>query len=138
MAVISSALRKETETVAPRQKRPPAKLWLNVGFPSVNPATNEPMFVTLPMGIPLDQIEVRDVTGNNEAWRELQTAKNELLEMLQAFVQGMEPGTEEIIDDLQVQVRRAAEATENEANPEVNPHLSALSRLSFVSGSKAA
>lgn len=121
-----------------RDDRPQAKIWLNVGFQSVNQETGEPEFISLPMGIALDTMEPKRVGGSNEDYNRLMTAKNQLMEMLQKFADGFESGQEEIIPDLQVQIRRTAETDEANQTTDGNPHLKTLSGLSFAATSKAA
>ena len=120
-------------TAAPTagNKKPAAKIWLNVGYTSVDPTTGESTFISLPLGIPLDTMEMKPVTGTNEDYKQLLQAKNALLEMLQTVSAQVDSGGEEIIADLEVQMRRVA--TVDVPSVGDNPHLSALKGLSFAS-----
>lgn len=119
--------------------RPDPTVWLNIGYASVDEKTGEETFVSLPLGIGLDTMKPRDITARmGEEFRQLLEGKNELLEMLQRYVADFEPGQEEIIGDLQIQVRRVEETTPEVSEEGENPHLNNLSRLSFANNRKAA
>ena len=113
------------------------KVWLNVGYESADPVTGEVTFVSLPLGIGLDTMKPRKVSGKNEDYRKLVESKNDLLQQLQDFVADFDFGQEEIIPDLMIQVRRIEEAAPV-SDTETNPHLSTLSRLSFATKNRAA
>lgn len=68
--------------------KPPAKLWLNVGYEANG------RFVNLPVGIPVDTMEELPVRGQNEEWAAFQTARNQLLKAIQQAGDNLEPGAE--------------------------------------------
>ena len=113
------------------EKRPQPKVWMNVGYTSdtVDPETGEKMFVSVPLGIGVDTMDPAKKRGRNENYNQLVDAKNELLEMIQKFAGTLESGQDEMLLDLQVQVRRVHDVEEPTG---ANPHASALSRLSFA------
>lgn len=137
MALIDPRNRTNQNT-SNREDLEPAQVWLNVGFVSQDSETGEDVFVSLPMGIALDQMKPARVSGKNEEYRKLMEGKNRLLDMLQSFAEGMEPGEEEIISDLTIQVRRVAQVDPNEASADQNPHVASIDRLSFAKGSRKA
>lgn len=102
-----------------------ATLWLNVGFTTTDPETGEDVFVGLPMGIPLDTMEVRSA-GNSK----LMQAKNALLNQLVALKEQMEPGQTEMLEGLQLQIRRVEERDAPSA--ENNDMIAAISGLGFA------
>jgi hypothetical protein len=115
--------------------RPKAQVWLNIGttVPVPIPETGEveDVFVALPVGIPLDTMEHMEVRGTNQNWHHLVQAKNWLLEQLQQLAEGVDAGGEELIDGLQVQIKRVGQAPAPAADQ--NPFLSAMrGRLSVV------
>lgn len=91
-----------------KEQRPASQFWLNVGYEVEVPnaeGQNETRFVSLPAGIPLDNIEQLVVKGKNQDWNMFQSARNDLLTQLMAAAQAMEPGEEQIVN-LQIQLRR--------------------------------
>lgn len=108
-----------------KAKKPQAKAWVNVGYEEVDPETGETVFIGLPMGIPLDTMELRSAGGSK-----IMQAKNAFHEALTAAVLSMEPGQEEIVLDLKVQVRRVLDR--EAANGENNAFIGGLEKLSFA------
>lgn len=128
---------KTTETGTNERVDP--KVWLNVGYESINEETGEATFISLPLGIGLDTMRPRDIKGKmTDEYHQMLEGKNELLEQLQRYIADFVPGQEEIVGDLKVQIRRIEEATPEASEEGANPHLNNLSRLSFASNSKAA
>lgn len=70
------------------QDRPAAKLWLNVGYEANG------RFVNLPVGIPVDTMELLPIRGQNEEWAQFQSARNGLLKAIQEAGDKLEPGAE--------------------------------------------
>lgn len=103
----------------PASDRPKAQVWLNVGYEVEVPAEDgsaEKVFVSLPMGIPVDTMEQARVNGTDR-WKQFQGARNDLLGQIQELAKGMTPGTEQTIN-LKVQIRRV---TEDNAPATANP-----------------
>lgn len=103
--------RKPTLTAAKtstaKEDRPKAEFWLNVGY-SVDVETDEGVeqrFISLPMGLPLDQQEKLSTNSSNDMFAAMQSARNDLLEQLMEAASKLSPGEDTIVN-LQVQVRR--------------------------------
>jgi len=94
------------------EDKPKAKFWLNLGY-TAQGEDGEDKFVSLPTGIPLDTQEPLDVKKiNNDDFRQLRSAQNNLLEELIAYAEStLQPGQETVIQ-LQVQLRRVKEDAE--------------------------
>lgn len=113
----------------PETKRENAKVWLNVGvnLPGAG-EDGEDLFISLPVGIPLDTMKPQEVRGNKASWIQLVQAKNGLLDMLQKAATGLEPGDKEILPQLSVQILRVGQP-EQVGNEASNPLLAALSSV---------
>ena len=99
--------------IAKNEERPTSKLWLNIGYSVEVPNDDgvlENKFVSLPAGIPLDNIEALPVRGKNAEWNMFQSARNELLEQLMAAAAQLKPGEEQIVN-LEIQLRRVNDET---------------------------
>lgn len=90
-----------------RQKRPPAEFWLNVGYPVTlkDETTGEESitFVSLGLGIPLDQIEpfeVRKAGSSNMA--ALREAQNDLHDAIMVEANKLAPGDSTILFGQQI------------------------------------
>lgn len=95
------------------QARETAKVWLNVGVYIDNP--KEPgtqIFVSLPVGIPLDTMKFQEVRGSSEDFAHLVQAKNQLLKDLQDASKDLPAGQSGKVGGLKVEVRRVAEQQE--------------------------
>lgn len=94
------------------QDRKEAKVWLNIGYYSDEVDDNgEPIFVSLPYGLAIDTMNELKVTGNKE-WRDLASAKNNLLEQLTEFGLALAEGETQDINTLVIQLRRANDVEE--------------------------
>ena len=102
------------------QDRPAAKLWLNVGYDANG------RFVNLPVGIPVDTMELLPIRGQNEEWAQFQSARNQLLKAIQQAGDNLEPGAEVEVK-LTVKLRKVNE--EIEVKPEDNEFAADLSKL---------
>ena len=102
------------------QDRPAAKLWLNVGYDANG------RFVNLPVGIPVDTMELLPIRGQNEEWAQFQSARNSLLKAIQEAGDNLEPGAEVEVK-LVVKLRKVNE--EIEVSKEDNPFAANLSSL---------
>lgn len=102
-------------------RRPPSVLWLNIGV-----QVGE-TFVTLPFGLPLDDMKPIEAKGKNAEWHNLAAAKNALLKMLQDAGGKMDSGTDQIIPSLQVQLLRKSDGVvEGSTDAATNPILAGL------------
>ena len=102
------------------QDRPSAKLWLNVGYDANG------RFVNLPVGIPVDTMELLPIRGQNEEWAQFQSARNQLLKAIQEAGDNLEPGAEVEVK-LTVKLRKVNE--EIEVKAENNEFATDLSKL---------
>ena len=109
------------------EPKPKAKYWLNVGYlaSTVIEGEDEPRFIALPAGIPLDTTKPAEVRGSNELYRAMVTAQNDLLEDIIEEASKLEPGQAVIIGDpetspLVLQLRRVA-AEQEAIKPSQNP-----------------
>lgn len=129
MAIKGMTIGTDTQTLGastkPKDDKPDAMIWVNVGFTTTDPETGEDIFIGLPMGIPLDTMKVRS-PGSSKVMQ----AKVALREMLMKLATGFAPGEEHIIEDLQVQMRRVSER--EDASADNNDLIGAMSALSFA------
>ena len=102
------------------QDRPSAKLWLNVGYDANG------RFVNLPVGIPVDSMELLPIRGQNEEWVQFQSARNRLLKAIQEAGDNLEPGAEVEVK-LTVKLRKVNE--ELAVSAEDNVFTTDLSKL---------
>lgn len=102
--------------------RKPSETWANLGFtvnvPKEDGTGMEDVFVSI-VGIALDGLEQQPIRGQNKRWNALVAARNAGLDMLQKLALGMEPGQAELLEGLQIQVRRVAPAAEVNADENV-------------------
>lgn len=106
-----------------REERKPAEFWLNVGVMlNIN---GEDVFVSLPQGLPLDDMKPQPVRGSNQEWIQLAQTKNLLLDELRKAAAGMDPGDRIVVGQLQVELRRAADPAQT-GNPNDNPLMAQL------------
>lgn len=109
------------QRVNDNQEREVSHFWLNVGYVAPNGK-----FVSLPLGIPLDNLKPKDIpapTENNLEFRQMLAAQNDLLKEILAACT-MEPGKDILIDGLECQLRRRQEKTNQElskSESEENP-----------------
>jgi hypothetical protein len=113
-----------TRNAAPaREERPQTQYWLNIGI-----VANDGTFVALPNGLPLDTMEKRTIRGSNQEWNALQSASNSLLDMILEQVKVLNPGQEEVIDGLSIQVKRI-KTDAGEVKADDNPFLVGFSGI---------
>lgn len=103
----------------------PANFWLNVGFSTEVEVegVRETRFVSLPVGIPLDNQERLATNSRNQVFAAFQAARNNLLDQVLEVCKTLQPGEEKVIGEasgLQIQVRRINAEVEAVA-PELNP-----------------
>ena len=100
-------------STAAKGDKPKATLWLNVGYSAGE------KFVSLPVGIPLDQLEFQSESSNNEDWSFFQQARNALLKDLLEQASGLQPGESGVIEGLEIELRKvgAEKAPASGKNP---------------------
>lgn len=103
-------------------KPAPAMFWLNIGYHVEDPATGEQKFVSLPLGIPLDQCTPVKTNSSNADWAAFQAARNDLLEQLIEAGSELKSG-EAIGINLEVQLRRVNEEAAPTAAKHDNPYV---------------
>ena len=99
-----------------KEQRPKAQFWMNIGYDSGIPDENgENKFVSLPVGIPLDGMELLQTNSRNKDFAAFQAARNDLYEQVMEVCKSLEPGESRILGDsaggLQVQIRRVNDDT---------------------------
>lgn len=104
-------------------ERIPATIYANIGYWDV--INGEDVFISLPIGLGVDTMRPAKITGRNEGYRELVRRKNRLLELLLGAAEQLEPGEEQVIAELQVQVRKipADDSTEHPVEETTLPKL---------------
>lgn len=121
---------RPSRTTAKAEDKAPQLLWLNVGYTYADEETGEETFISLPMGIPLDNMRNQRAGSKNEEFAMLAAAKNQLLSQLKEMAEGLEDGEEHILEGLQVQMRKAAPPADIPMDE--NPMLSKLGSISFA------
>lgn len=116
--------KETTETAA--ADRPKAEFWINLGYDSDHKDDEgNPLFISLPQGIPLDTQEHLPTNMNNEMFAALRSAQNDLLDQLISFAQDLQPGEAKNVQ-LTVQLRRV-KAPAAPIDPANNPLIKKLS-----------
>ena len=111
---------------APANDRKPSEIWLNVG---VNiPGAGEDgadLFVSLPVGLPLDDMKPIVIRGSNQNSINLKQVKNALLDELQKLGASMTAGQRTTVPQLSVEIYRVAKP-EQTGDVDSNPLLKQL------------
>jgi len=102
------------------EDKPKSQLWVNIGYTQV--VNGVDVFVSVPMGIPLESVKELVTNTRNVEFNQLNQARNQLLADILAASEDLEPGQDHTLE-LEVQVRRI----DKEADPlpagSVNPFL---------------
>lgn len=106
-------------------QKPPSDFWLNIGVYVTNDAGEE-VFIGLPRGIALDDMQPEKVRGSNQNMVELTQGKNALLEALKMEAATLAPGQRVDVSKLSVQLYRRAEPAQTAAPGEGNSLVTAL------------
>ncbi|WP_199097189.1 hypothetical protein [Dyella sp. ASV21] len=130
----ASAKAAATANVTPIADRKHSDFWLNIGI-TIDGPDGEPLFVSLPVGLALDDMKPQAIKGTNQDWINLAQTKNALLEALQKHAASMEPGARQPIDCLQVELYRRNEPAQH-GTTEGNPLVASL--MATLAGKKAA
>lgn len=80
-----------------------SQLWVNVGY-SIE-VEGEQVFVSIPMGIPVDSIKELPINTRNAEFNMLNQARNQLLADIVAASEDLESGESHVLE-LEVQLRR--------------------------------
>lgn len=128
MAVqLNIARDRKTATEGTKEAKRKPEFYINVGYMDV--IDGEEMFVSLPMGIILDDMRETEVKGKSEKYRELCRRKNRLLAMMSEGLHQLEAGEDDIIPELSVQARRAV--IEDADQGQVHSADTTLTKLTF-------
>jgi hypothetical protein len=122
-------------TAAPAERKP-SNFWLNAGVwiegkANDDGSAGDPLFVSLPMGIALDDMKPTAVKGSNQDWINLAQTKNEVLEFLQKHAASMAPGDRQFLSDpvigqFGLEIYRRNEPQQQAATDSSNPLVASL------------
>ena len=115
-----NALKASTATVV--EDKPKSQLWVNVGYSIEVDGVN--VFVSIPMGIPVDSIKELPTNTRNTEYNLLNQARNQLLADITAGAEDLESGESHVLE-LEVQVRRIDKEPDPLPTGSVNPFLRA-------------
>ena len=87
--------------------KPKATIWLNAGYTTtvVVDGVQEERFVNLPMGMPVDTMELLPTNSRNQEFAQFRMAQNDLLNQIMELGKSMAPGEAKTIN-LELQLRR--------------------------------
>ena len=90
--------------------KPKATLWLNAGYTTtvVVDGVQEERFVNLPMGMPVDTMELLPTNSRNAEFAQFRMAQNDLLNQIVELGKSLAPGEAKTIN-LELQLRRVNE-----------------------------
>ena len=113
-------------TTGAKEERKATQFWVNVGITLKGAGENgADLFVSLPMGIALDDIKPVNVRGNNVNYVQLQQAKNALLNATQTAAAKLAPGERMPLPEFSVEIARVS-APDQVGDTQSNPLLGAL------------
>ena len=113
-----NALKASTATVV--EDKPKSQLWVNVGYTQV--VNGVDVFVSIPMGIPLESVKELVTNTRNVEFNQLNQARNQLLADILAASEDLEAGESHVLE-LEVQVRRIDKEPDPLPTGSVNPFL---------------
>jgi hypothetical protein len=102
------------------EDKPKSQLWVNVGY-SIE-VEGESVFVSIPMGIPLDSIKELPTNTRNSEYNLLNQARNQLLADITAASEDLESGESHVLE-LEVQLRRIDKEPDPLPSGSTNPFL---------------
>ena len=90
--------------------KPKATIWLNAGYTTtvVVDGVQEERFVNLPMGMPVDTMELLPTNSRNAEFAHFRMAQNDLLKQIMDLGKSLAPGEAKTIN-LELQLRRVNE-----------------------------
>lgn len=103
-----------SSTGTPQNKRPSAKLWLNVGI------RRNGKLLTLPLGIPLDNLKAKPIPKQPGEFQNIRKGEYQLLELLQQLMSTMNPGETRTVP-FEAEIRRVEEHETSEEETVSNP-----------------
>jgi len=107
-------------------ERRSSQVWLNVGV--TIPGAGEDgadLFVSLPVGLPMDDMKQVTIRGSNQNSIHLKQVKNMLLDELQKLGASLAPGQRQSVNQLSVEIYRVAQP-EQVGNADSNPLIAGL------------
>lgn len=111
---------------ANQTERKPSDFWLNIGIKIPGAGEGgEDLFVSLPVGLALDDMKPQAVRGTNQEFIQLVQTKNALLEALQKNAAKLQPGERVDIPELKVELYRRNEPAQT-GDINSNPLMRAL------------
>ena len=113
----AAAAAKTTTIVEEKVK---SQLWINVGY-SID-VEGESVFVSIPMGIPVDSVKELVTNTRNTEFNLLNQARNQLLADITAASEDLEAGESHVLE-LEVQLRRVDKEPDPLPTGSVNPFL---------------
>lgn len=123
---LASQAGNRSNTAGAKPERKTSDLWLNIGI--TIPGAGEDggdLFVSLPTGIPLDDMKDQAVRGTNKQWIQLAQTKNALLAILRKQGTELEPGERVAVPEFSVELARRAEPDAT-GDAKTNPMVAAL------------
>lgn len=110
MATLKFGAKAPAAKTAIVEEKVKSQLWINVGYTiQVN---GEDVFVSVPMGIPVDSVKELPTNTRNSDFNLLNQARNQLLADIAAASEDLESGESHVLE-LEVQLRRI----DKEADP---------------------
>lgn len=97
--------------------QPKAQFWLNIGYAAQRdtPEGVEDIFISLPMGIPLDTQEALPTNSRNHQYAQFNGARNNLMEQIMDAAKLLAPGEQRVLN-LEIQLRRVNEEAADVSN----------------------
>jgi hypothetical protein len=115
-----------TNTAAAAPARAPSLIWLNVGVVLPGQGQDgEDLFLSLPVGLPIDDMKPVKVTGTNSNSIQMKQGKNLLLDEVQKAGANLKPGERLMLPQLSVELYRIGQP-EQSGTPDNNPLIAAL------------
>ena len=114
----SKAPKASTTTIV--EEKVKSQLWVNVGYTQV--VNGVDVFVSVPMGIPLESVKELVTNTRNVEFNQLNQARNQLLADILAASEDLEAGESHVLE-LEVQVRRIDKEPDPLPTGSVNPFL---------------
>ena len=115
-----NAPKASTTTIV--EEKVKSQLWVNVGY-SIE-VEGEQVFVSIPMGIPVDSIKELPTNTRNAEFNMLNQARNQLLADIVAASEDLESGESHVLE-LEVQLRRIDKEPDPLPAGSTNPFLRA-------------
>ena len=103
MATLKFGAKAPAAKTAIVEEKVKSQLWINVGY-SIE-VEGEQVFVSIPMGIPVDSIKELPTNTRNAEFNLLNQARNQLLADITAASEDLEGGESHVLE-LEVQLRR--------------------------------